>query len=98
MRTKTYIDGFKNSQRIRVIVDGVGFYTTVYGTTDMCTRPHRMAVQIALQNLAYDRAKAKVRGLKEMPMGFGFNYNYYENPNRIGGTPDKVIDVQVCLA
>ena len=97
MRTQRLIDGFNNSQKIRVIVDNVGFYTTVGGTQDMCTRAHRMAVQIALQNLAYDRAMAKVRYAKDMPVGFGFNYNYYENPNRIGGTPDKVIGVQVDL-
>ena len=29
MRTKTLIDGFKNSQKIRAIVDGVGFYMTI---------------------------------------------------------------------
>jgi len=29
MRTKTLIDGLKNSQKIRVIIDGFGIYTTV---------------------------------------------------------------------
>lgn len=97
MRTKTFIDGFKNSQRIRVMVNGVGFYTTVYGTTDMCTRPHRMAVHMALQRLAYDRHVAVARNEKEMPQGIGFNYGYFENPNMINGTPDQMIDVQVDL-
>ena len=95
MRRPQLIRGFNNSQKIRVIVNNVGFYTTVGGTEDLCTRPHRMAVQIALQNLAYDRDMAKVRYSKDVPVGFGFNYNYYENPNRIGGTPDQVIGVQV---
>lgn len=31
MRTKTLIHGFKNSQKIRVIIDGFGIYTTVGG-------------------------------------------------------------------
>ena len=67
MRKPRMITGFNNSQRIRVIVDGVGFYTTIAGTSDICTRPHRMAVQTALMNL-------HVNGRT----GFGFNYNYYE--------------------
>ena len=67
MRTPRLIDGFNNSQKIRVIVDGVGFYTTVGGTSDIMTRKHRMAVQIALMNL---RAHGGT--------GFGFNYQYYE--------------------
>jgi hypothetical protein len=29
MRTKTLVDGLKNSQKIRVIIDGFGIYTTV---------------------------------------------------------------------
>jgi len=97
MRRERLIRGFNNSQKIRVIVNDVGFYTTVGDTENMCTRPHRMAVQMALQNLAYDRDRAKVRCEKDMPVGFGFNYNYYKNPSRIGGTPDKVIGVQVDL-
>jgi hypothetical protein len=34
MRTKTIIPGFKNSQRIRVILQGVGFHTTIQGVLD----------------------------------------------------------------
>ena len=92
MRKPTFIQGFKNSQKIRVIVNGVGFYTTVIGTSDMCTREHRMAVQVALQNLAYDRGMAKVRNTHE-PVGFGFNYRYTEN----AGKTEVLIPVQVDL-
>ena len=67
MRKPRLISGFNNSQKIRVIVDNVGFYTTVGGTEDICTRRHRMAVQTALMNLHANGGT-----------GFGFNYNYYE--------------------
>ena len=67
MRKQRLIAGFNNSQRIRVIVDGVGFYTTVGGTSDIMTRKHRMAVQTALMNLHANGGT-----------GFAFNYNYYE--------------------
>ena len=67
MRTPRLIDGFNNSQRIRVIVDGVGFYTTVGGTSDIMTRRHRMAVQVALMNLHMNGGT-----------GFAFTYQYYE--------------------
>lgn len=73
MRIPRLIDGLNNSQRIRVIVDGVGFFTTVAGTSDICTHRHRVATQIALMNLANSRYTATVRGT-DMPSGFGFNY------------------------
>ena len=67
MRVQRLISGFNNSQKIRVIVDGVGFYTTVGETSNIMTRKHRMAVQSALMNLHANGGT-----------GFGFNYNYYE--------------------
>jgi len=88
MRTPTFIRGFKNSQRIRVIVDSVGFYTTVAGTADICTDMHATATQMALMNLAQERRHAKRRGDKEMPVGFGFNYN---------GVDGSITPVQVDL-
>jgi len=93
MRKPRLIEGFNNSQRIRVIIDGVGFYTTVGGTEDICTRKHRMAVQTALINLSSDRQTAFIR-CTSRPTGFGFNYNYYE------GTVDNnacTVPVQVDL-
>ena len=49
MRRATVIKGLKNSQKIRIIVDGVGLYTTV-GDTDsiFSTTSHRQAVQHTL--------------------------------------------------
>ena len=77
MRKPRLITGFNDSQRIRVIVDGVGFYTTVGGTSDIMTRRHRMAVQTALMNLSSDRQTAFIR-CQPFPTGFAFDYNYYE--------------------
>jgi len=74
VRTPRLISGFKNSQRIRVIVDGVGFFTTVNGTQDICTSHHRMAVQLALMNLSHDIDMAQRQRRPERPTGFGFNY------------------------
>ena len=91
MRTQRLIDGFNNSQKIRVIVAGVGFYTTVGGTSDIMTRKHRMAVQTALMNLSSDRQLAKAVGRREVPVGFGFNYNYTDGIER------DTVDVQVDL-
>jgi hypothetical protein len=48
MRRATVIKGLKNSQKIRVIVDGVGLDTTVGGTESFCTTSHRQAVQHTL--------------------------------------------------
>ena len=76
MRTQTLISGFKNSQKIRVIVDGVGFYTTVGGTSEICTHKHRVAVQVALMNLSHHRNMDEIRNNPEKHTGFGFNYNY----------------------
>ena len=49
MRRATVIKGLKNSQKIRVIVEGVGLYMTV-GDTDsiFSTTSHRQAVQHTL--------------------------------------------------
>ena len=88
MRTPRLIDGLNNSQKIRVIVNDVGFYTTIAGTSDICTRNHRLAVQTALMNLSYDRRMAEVRGT-DTPVGFGFNYQV---PNE-----DVMVPVQVDL-
>lgn len=63
MRTKTIVDGFKNSQKIRVILNGVHLYTTIkdvafnlFGHT-----AQRIAVTQALQSLAYMRAVESIK-------------------------------------
>jgi hypothetical protein len=49
MRTKAVIQGFKNSQKIRVIINGVGIYMTVGETTSrFATTTHYQAVESTL--------------------------------------------------
>ena len=52
MRTKVMFPGVKNSQKIRVIVDGVGFYTRVCEIPNICTTKHMVAVESALVSLS----------------------------------------------
>lgn len=49
MRTKTLINGFKNSQKIRVIIDGFGIYTTVGGVASVFA--HHSLKQAAFDGL-----------------------------------------------
>ena len=52
MRVRQVIKGLNNSQKIRVILNGVGFQTTVEGMTNMCFTHQRLAVWNALQHIA----------------------------------------------
>lgn len=52
MRQKRIIPGLNNSQKIRVIVNGVGFHTTVQGMTEMCFTEQRVAIWCALERIA----------------------------------------------
>ena len=92
MRKPRLIQGFNNSQKIRVIVEGVGLYTTVGDTENICTRKHRMAVWTALQNLSYDRQMAFAK-CQPFPTGFAFNYSYTED----AGKSQEFVSVQVDL-
>lgn len=60
MRTPSVIRGLKNSQRVRVIVDGVGVNTTVYGAVcdTFATTKHSSLAIGALKTLALRRAAA----------------------------------------
>jgi hypothetical protein len=49
--SKSLISGLKNSQRVRVIVNEVGFYTTVKGALDTCFRAQFLAIQQVLSHL-----------------------------------------------
>ena len=51
MRTKRFVTGLNNNQRIRVICDGVGFVTTVAGAFDMPLTHQRVAVTGTLVSL-----------------------------------------------
>ena len=55
MRKRAIVPGLKNSQKIRVIVNGVGFVTTVEGMTEMCFTEQRVAVWNALEVIAREK-------------------------------------------
>ena len=71
MRTKTLINGFKNSQKIRVIIDGMGIYMTVGEISDkFATTPHRIAVWLTAEKLAGQREAARAKhGWSGVPSG-----------------------------
>lgn len=73
MRTKVIFPGIKNSQKIRVIVDQVGFYTTVAETASICTTRHFVAVEHALMALS----KGITEGKKIT--GFGTNVTSFND-------------------
>jgi len=87
MRTKRLIPYFNNSQKIRVIVDGVGLYMTVGQVeTLFATTGHQVAAWRALEILGLDRLKnPEVTGL-------GTSVKIYDN-----AIYSKTIPVQVDL-
>lgn len=62
MRRKEIIKGLKNSTRFRVMLNGIGLYMSI-SDTEKCfaTSSHRVATQVALQQLA--KVKEKATGL-----------------------------------
>jgi hypothetical protein len=63
MRTKTYIDGLKNSQRIRVLLDDFGVYTTVGECRHLFTNhSHVLATASGLNALSYQNQRAIAAG------------------------------------
>jgi hypothetical protein len=81
MRKKAIIQGLKNSQKVRVIVNGVGFYTTVQGATEMPFTDQRVAVWNALEVLG-----------REKVQGFGGQTKVYDEKMNVVN-----IDFQVNL-
>jgi hypothetical protein len=51
MRAKRLIQGLNNSQKIRVIIDGVGFVTTVQDVDNMPFVSQRVAVHSVLMSI-----------------------------------------------
>ena len=87
MRTKTMFVGLKNTQKIRVIVSGVGFYTTVRDVPNICTSEHRSAVEAALVALSTSLSEGK------QITGFGTRAAVVDSTMQT-----KHVDVQVDLA
>lgn len=82
MRKPQVIKGFNNSQKIRVIVDGVGFYMTIGETVErFATTTHYVAVEQTLHMMA-----------RENCGGIGHRINVYD-----GKMVKKSVDVQVDL-
>jgi len=74
MRTKTIIDGFKNSQKFRFILtaqsgEDVGMVISIQQMSDnFATRDARVAIWIALEKLSFQRRMAQHRG-ETLPTG-----------------------------
>jgi hypothetical protein len=87
MRTKTLIHGFKNSQKIRVMIDGLGLYMTVVEIADrFATAPHRAAVWLTAEKLAVERETGRVKhGWSGVPSSISHRVNVH----------DRDFDVQI---
>jgi len=77
MRTKVIIDGLKNSQKIRVIINGVIVYTTIKGVLyDLFgNTEQRAAVCDALLQLSYFYRTEKSTGLGKNFRGYSIQVN-----------------------
>ena len=58
MKVKRIIPGINNNQRFRVILNGVGFYSTVKDMTDMPFTEQRVAVWTAMERLVNGMPKS----------------------------------------
>lgn len=82
------IKGLNNNQKIRVIVDGVGIYTTVGKAVGMfATTTHAVAVQKVLESLvAFRKHSPEMTGMAKRE-------SVFVGPN----VPARDVDVQVDL-
>jgi hypothetical protein len=94
MRTKRFIDGLNNSQKIRVIVNGIGFHTTVEGAFNMAFRSQQLAVTQVLQSIGWNR-----RALKGRVVDLSNTMTGLTTRVRVYGEDDKLVefDVQIDL-
>ena len=88
MRTKRFVSGLDNSQKIRVICNGVGFHTTVKGAFDMAFHDQRVAVTLALSSLGCNQYLPE----GQRPTGYGTRMKVYN-----GQGEQVYVDVQVDL-
>jgi hypothetical protein len=61
MRTKTIIDGFRNSQKFRVAINGILLHTTIKDMAEdqFVVTEQRVAVWDAIMRLAMERRQVK---------------------------------------
>lgn len=88
MRSKRWVHGLDNSQKIRVICNGVGFNTTVQGAFDMCVYEQRVAVTSALSSLGCNQYLPEDR----RPSGFATRIQCFNHEGK-----EVSVDVQVDL-
>jgi len=75
MRTKPYIDGLKNSQRIRVLLDDFGVYTTVGECSRLFTNySHILATRAGLNVLSCQNQREIAAG---ETVSSGINVTHY---------------------
>ena len=67
---KRIVPGLKNSQRIRVILNGIGFVTTVMEANNMPFTSQNTAVHVALHRLVAD---------VKVPTGIGTRVAVYDH-------------------
>ena len=82
MRTKTLIHGFKNSQKIRVMVDGFGIFMTIGDIPNiLATTSHRVAVWDTVVKLARNRriAMETFGPSGSIPTGIGNRTRVYQS-------------------
>lgn len=84
MRTKVLFPGVKNSQKIRVMVDGFGMYMKVSDISNICTLTHRSAIESAMTTLASCLEKG------QRISGFGSGISVYD-----GKMESVRVDVQI---
>ena len=77
MRVRQIIKGLDNSQKIRIIVNGVGWYSTIKGMTEMCFTHQRIAVWNALQYIA------DMKDTAQPVTGYASRSKYYNEKNEI---------------
>ena len=63
MRTKQWISGLNNNQRIRAIVNGVGFITTVKDALSGPFNTQTNAMHSALMGLSYAKQQDNATGI-----------------------------------
>jgi hypothetical protein len=83
MRRRQVIKGFKNSQRIRVILDGVGFNSTVQDALEGPFTIQNTVIQIALEKMINGSPKST---------GFATRVTTYDSKMRA-----KDFDIQIDL-
>jgi hypothetical protein len=83
MRRVQIVKGLKNSQRIRVIMDGIGYNSTVQDSLDGPFTTQNSAIHLALEKLAKSSPKST---------GFATRITTYDSKMRA-----KEFDIQIDL-